>query len=807
MKQKSKFQKVVSIILLFAMTITVFTGCGSRQANGEGTENTTGVQSQEESKSGETSNEDIAMGRYVEETIDLSDKISGYNNRIFKLADGQLIITDKYSDFIVSKDNGVTWDIYEQDWLREILDDGIYMFDMKMGSDGTVYVVYEIDKEELSEEDVVSEDDSVPEDSAASEDDPFEIHARLMIVKPDGTEKFVETPVEGKHINNVWVSDSGRIFITIYGEPIYEVMEDGSCEKFLDMAGRSNPNLIQFQDNLMIIDGYDYDLIYDMENKTYVEDEILAEFINENYKERDTNGGSWFDLYFFPGEDGIIYLAGEKGLHRHVIGGSALEQVIDGNLSIFNNPAASLMGVVSLENNEFLALFSEGKLVRFTYDPNVPTVPNERLQVYSLEDNNLIRQAITLYQAENPEVFVEYETGMEENSSITREDALKNLNTKIMAGNGPDLLILDNMPADTYMEKGLLMDLSTVLGSLEGEDALFENIVEAFHQDGKIYMVPCEIQLPAVYGREKYTSQMKDLESMADTVEAMRKDYPGKNLLAICSEKGIMRMLSMASAPAWVTESGELDQENISEFLMQSKRIYDAQMDGLPDSDIERWNTVSDYYIQDYGMEMEAYTYFRWGMNELRYIGGGSQMELGSLTYDYGYASMTSISKIKNFEDGTLIPMPGQSEKVFYPNTMAGISAASENTVQAEEFLRFLLGKENQSSTFNGFAVNKAAFEESFIIDESQLSDDGVYGSISSSDEEGNYVEMNIYWPNEEQITVFRNWMESVSTPYIENDTLEDAVYEEGIKYMQGDESLKEAVAAIEEKVALYMAE
>lgn len=791
-----KIKKWIAVVMLFVMMSMLISGCVSTKESKNNTaENQNG--SSTISESSEDLDENVAMGRYVEETVDISDKITGYNNRLYKLSDGQLIITDKYGDFIKSEDNGVTWKSYQQEWLSELLADETYILSLAMGSDGTVYVVHAIDKNEaLQEEDM------------ESESDPFTLYSRLMIVKPDGSRQFVESPVEDKYIKDVWVSDKGRVFITLYGEPIYEVLEDGSCEKFLTIDG-SSPSLIQFQGNLMIIDGYDYDgyLIYDMEKKTYLEDEVLADFINENYKDRDTNGGSWFDLYFFPEEEDVLYLAGKKGLYRHVIGGSAIEQVIDGSLSTFSNPAMSLMGILSLENNEFLAIFGGGKLVRFTYDPNVPTVPSEKLKVYSLKENDLIRQAISLYQTENPTVFVEYEIGMEENSSITREDALKNLNTKIMAGNGPDVLVLDNLPIDSYIDKGFLRDLSPVLEGLSGEDALFENIVDSFDQGGSIYAIPCEIALPAIYGKEEYVSQMRDLNSMADMVEKMREDYPEKNLVAICSEKGIMKMFAMASAPAWKTDSGAIDTGKISDFLMQTKRIYDAQMEGLPQEVIEQWDSVNEYYIQDYGYEREDSEYFRWGVDDLRYIGGGSLLESGRFSYAYGYASTTSVSRIKNFEDTMIIQMPGQSENVFYPGTIVGISSASDHISQAEDFLRVLLGKENQSSTFDGFPVNQAAFEESFIIDESNLGEDGNYGSVASSDGEGHYVEMNIYWPDEEQINDIRNWMESIDTPYIEDIVLENAVYEEGTKYMEGGQSLDEAVAAIEEKVALYMAE
>lgn len=812
-----KVKKIMAVIMLFAMIMTMVSGCGSKpetQGN-TGTENQGGNKSNSE----EETDEPIAMGRYVEQVTDLSEQIGGYKNKIYKLLDGQIMISDEYRDFIVSKDNGASWEAYQQDWFTKLLEDETYIYDIQVGVDGTVYVV--VDKEDTGEtgdkpeeENTDKTEDALEEESAEETEDDLkteenyvpEINNRLLIVKPDGTQQFVETPVESKWIYGVWVSENGRVFITMFGEPIYEVKEDGSCEPFLTVD--QIPALIQFQGNLMIIDGYDYDgyLIYDMEKKTYIEDEVLADFITENYKNRDTNGGSQHDLYFCTKEEGVLYLAGEKGLYRHVIGGSVMEQVIDGSLSSFSNPANRLEGVIPLDNNEFLVLFTGGKLIKYFYDPDVPTVPNEKLNIYSLNQNDTVRQAVSLYQAANPEVYVQYEVGIDENSSLTKEDALKSLNTKIMAGDGPDVLILDNMPVDAYIDKGLLMDLKPMLDSLEGDSAIFTNIENAFEKDGKVYMMPCEINLPVILGREKNVSSMNDLKSMADEVEKMRDEISGADLLGIASERGIMKMFAMACVPSWKTENGEVDIQNITEFLEETKRIYDAQMNGLDSQIKEYWDNLNDYYMEDMGILREDSKYFRTGLDEIGYVGKSRQMVSGTLYDIFAYAMTTSVSRIKNFEDSQLKLMPGQSQNVFWAQTIAGISAASDNTELGEDFLKVLLGKENQLSTFSGLPVNKAALEEKLTPSE-EVGENGEYSSIASSDGEGNYVEMTIYWPDEEIISVLRGWMEGASTPYIEDVRLEDAVYKEGALYMRGEKSLEEAIAAIEKSVALYMAE
>ena len=51
------------------------------------------------------------------------------------------------------------------------------------------------------------------------------------------------------------------------------------------------------------------------------------------------------DMALAYGAD-AIYLAGRQGVYRHVLGGSAMEQVIDGNLNILGNPAYQIMDML-----------------------------------------------------------------------------------------------------------------------------------------------------------------------------------------------------------------------------------------------------------------------------------------------------------------------------------------------------------------------------------------------------------------------------------------------------------------------------
>ena len=166
-------------------------------------------------------------------------------------------------------------------------------------------------------------------------------------------------------------------------------------------------------------------------------------------------------MCLFPGEEGVIYLAGQNELHRHVIGCNAMEQIINGRLSRLGSPQYGIISMVFLDEGEFLVLSDAGRLINFTYDPNKEAVLQERLKIYSLEKNVDMYAVVSFYQIHNTDVFVEYEIGMKE---------------------------------------GLLCDLNDFVNSLGQE--MFENMFNVFEKEGKIYAIPGQVRFPVMIGEE-----------------------------------------------------------------------------------------------------------------------------------------------------------------------------------------------------------------------------------------------------------------------------------------------------------------
>lgn len=778
-------------LLAAVLAAGTLAGCGGIE--GGGTSGVTGVEKETEEE------QNKAMGRYVERDVDLGGNgLTDWNSRLFHQEDGSLLLADNSGFVLRSMDNGASWTKEDLAWLARMKEEDKYIYTMAIGPDGTAAVVW-----------------TEPEEGSGGEGNGVQLkmEMQLTLVKPDGTELPVEVKLEvdDMWLNGVYISDNGRIFATAAGSHLYEVKEDGSFEKFLTVDGGSL-DLVRFHGNMLLMDGFGIDtpLIYDIEKREYIEDEVLAEFVKENFDGRDRYAGRSYDMFLVSGGDDAIYLAGQTGVYRHVLGGTAMEQIIDGSLNILGNPTYSIMDMLVAENDEILMLFSGEKIVRFVYDPDVPSRPSEKLQVWSLEDEAVVRQAISRYQTENPSVYVEYEIALEGNS-MTRDDAIKNLNTLIMAGKGPDVLVLDDMPTDSYIEKGILMDIAPLLDGMEGEEAVFPNVVEAFQKEGHVYTVPCELQLPYVLGRNEDIHKMTGLSEVADVMETMRESDPDGWLLRLPSAKGVMRVFAPVSAPAWRTEEGSLNSGAVSDFLTQTKRMYDIQMSGLTEAALESWQAEKEIY-QDYysenGENLEDSDEIRTRHEVLYFMGGTRQFAVGAIENPGEYNCHTSLPKTEGFEDCGSVPMQGQCSNVFWARTLLGINASSVNAEQAQDFVMTALSTQVQADMEEGFPVTpKAVFDN--YAEQWRIYKDNDYvsgqGSTYNLDEEE--IVLLIRIPDEKTVNELIKWIASLDTAYVEDKTFENVVYEEGAAYMEGEKSMEEAMSSIETRLGIYLTE
>lgn len=493
------------------------------------------------------------------------------------------------------------------------------------------------------------------------------------------------------------------------------------------------------------------------------------------------------------GGESIYYLTG-KGLFHYKFGGSVMEQLIDGSMNSLGAPAFYPIALAMLDEQSLLVAANDANaeaaggvsLLKYTWSADTPAKPDKELKVYSLYNNRELRQAISNFQKDHTDIYVNYQTAMSEDNGMTVSDALKTLTTEIMAGKGPDLLVLDGMPIQNYMEKGILKDISAVLA--DGEGTYFENIIKAYQGDGgQAYAVPARFLIPMAQGSSaNYT--------------------PGEDFDAFTSKQGVLSgMVPEATVEkfwyscgaAWQKEDGTLDAGKITDWLAKLKNAY-GEYDRLQEE------SSTTYVISNGGggfTQLQELS-LSWGDFDLAF--GRYRVNVGlSGWIDYGQLSAVN----EKLEQGDYGLMPGQAGNVFVPSMVLGISSKAAQPETAEEFVKYLLSPEAQKAAqFGGLPVERDSFLSVIDGHEYEGKENWVSGGSAGSNADERLSYRMEPTPKEE-IEKMTAMAESLTVPALLDDVIKDAVIEQGTKVLKGEAAPEEAADAIMQKVNIYLAE
>lgn len=518
-----------------------------------------------------------------------------------------------------------------------------------------------------------------------------------------------------------------------------------------------------------------------------------------SYEITSSNG---FPILSTEDEEGRLYYCTSEGIFSHVMGGGVMEQIVDGSLNALSDPSRSLVAMEIADQN-FYVIYTDAdgmqKLMKFAYDPDISSEPEKTLTVYSLIEDEGIRQMIVLFQKEYPDIFVKYEVGMSGTDGMTASDALRTLNTEILSGGGPDILILDGMPVESYAKKGVLTDLTGILEEVKAEDGLLENIAYTYQTEDTIPAVPSRFGVPVAFGETDFVSQLSDLASLA---EIQKED-----LLSITNILLLPDILYSASAVSWKEENGAMNQEKLSEFIHVMKGIYSEMRENvLPETLewVDIYRTEMKNLNQEESFELKDLGFYYMGLLEKDIKGHAARLCTGTV---YSIDTLSGISSICRQKEACEIKAyAGQSDGVFQPVATLGVSAASKEQEASLAFVKYLLSKEaGIQNDGPGFPVNAAAFS-SVLYDAKWGEEDGpTYSSSYEGSDE--ILRITFSWPTQEELEQFSEMAAGLTSCADTQLVQQEVVLGEIQNCIGGLISEEDAVNRIMQSMNLYLME
>ncbi|MBQ3105738.1 MAG: extracellular solute-binding protein [Lachnospiraceae bacterium] len=581
-------------------------------------------------------------------------------------------------------------------------------------------------------------------------------------------------------VNNMFLTDAGQIvLVSGLGIEVYSAA-DGSPVRNLEVDTEMG-QVVPIRDGKFgLIGDSDSNTICTLDPATGEKGEpVELPFNRYNYS---LKSGSGWDLYLVNGYGIEAYNIGDAQTTK-------LVDFIDSDLDLSNIWNLAVVSDTEMIVNYYSATQEKAVLSRLIKVPPEEVVDKEVITLGCYYLPGEVRQQVIAYnQGDHPcriqiEDYSLYNTEEDYTLGQTR------LNTDIVSGNVPDILVLDtSMPVQSYISKGVLTDLYELMekdGTISKDDYM-GNILDAFSQDGGLYQLVPSVYCMTLAGK---TSLIGDKTGW--TMEEM------KALEATLGEEQTMFFE--------MTKTG---------FLQQYLWFCNEQLvnweTGECFFDTEGFLTVLEYANQfpeeiDYTIyEDESF----WNEYETMFRREATVLQVFSMT---GYQDYNRLKKGSFGDEVTLIGFPTESRNgsAFSYNNGLGISAQSDYQEEAWEFVKYFMGDEYQESLSYGFPIKKSALEKL----EEKAQQKPYY--LDENDQKVEYdetyylngVEIIIDPMTAEETAQITQFLGSVDQVVSYDNQLTEIVFEEADSYFSGQKSAKEAAEIIQSRVKIYVNE
>ena len=361
------------------------------------------------------------------------------------------------------------------------------------------------------------------------------------------------------------------------------------------------------------------------------------------------------------------------------------------------------------DGQDFCCWFDEagmGLLMRYTY-ASAGKIEPEVVTVWSWEPIELIETAVAQWNHTHASPIYRYKTATEEleGTNLTEDDIITRLNLELLNNRGPDVLILDGLDVDSYLDFMTPLDRVSI-------DGVYQSILERFTVGDDLLALPARIS-PYLLGRNaedtvEITSLQQFTEVILDTAQyiSYSSDYKVINTeSAPCYLESYLQLFQLWY-PAWadaIWEDGKLNREVFKEFLTyttQLSKLY--QLNGAVSRDGEHYAIwgYDDYETNEKNGTLDFLSYL-WETD------GYMEIQQDRI-YEYTIASPAHVGLYRywryNGETETnQHPTPHYLESIPGPDgtgaavpvVIAGVRAGG-NEAAGQEFVQLLLSREMQ---------------------------------------------------------------------------------------------------------------
>ena len=716
------FKGIVNIFIISILVLINITGCSNKE------------------------DQSIQDTLILEEKIEISERI----NKIFKIAkvnDESLLIlgSDNNDNLVYFKVNNdfEVWEKRDMDFIKSQIKDTTKIISADLNSNGEIVIHY-LDENNNSEKILLANINDYEVSNLGLENKAKEVYInnKDLVIQIEAEEKLLH----------------------------YNLKKGNLIREYKDIVIPK----IQLSSNRLIIDDSDKDLIeiYDIETGEAIESVDKLNDYN-NY------------IIFTDNNSDDIYFKSDEGMYKYEYDSNEVKLLFDIDNTQLNNTDIKLNKFLVLDDNNILAYGVNNEnidqLYKYTFGESKLQINvennKEEFVVYSLYENETIRNYLLNFKYNYPQIDFKYTYGISENNEINENDAILALNTELLSGKGPDILFLDYLNTDSYIEKQILENLNDIVA--KNEESLFNNIIVGYKNGEEIYCIPTAFSIPMIIGQG--VSDIKDLNSLILKCEENINNE--EIILNISSAEEVIDTFYDIISTNILRDDKSLNFEAIKDSLNKLKKIYDLTASNLSDYEEE--------IIQDNRQYIDNFL-------ALYLVHKNANINICNINT---YKDILFLSGIREQYNCEYSLWNSNNENYFKAKDIISVNSNSKNKSIAKEFVNSILNGSFYNTELSNLSVNKDAFKS--ILYEIKDYDSGVV--IMDENGEGDLLEAIKLTENDiENIT---NYASSLNKVINSNSIILDKVKNEFISYIEGDINIEEAIDKINDNLEIYLSE
>lgn len=452
---------------------------------------------------------------------------------------------------------------------------------------------------------------------------------------------------------------------------------------------------------------------------------------------------------------------------------------------------------ISGDNIRLMKILDDGKIVAYTesYGEDGATYELVTLEESDepLESKTIITYATLGTDSEITDAIIRFNKNndtyrikvVDYSNDEDYEAGLNAYNEAVLNGEMADLINVDWSQYKSMARKGLYADLNEFIdkdADINRED-YFENVLEAYEVDGKLYAMPMSFAVSSLVGKtsvwgeengittEKLAEVMNSLPEDVTLMDGISKSY----WLYLALQGNINNFIN------WETGECSFDSEEFIAILEMANKF------------------PAEY---DYASET---------MSTPEKIQNGKVLLYGDSWYDItGYQVTKAI-----FDDEiTVLGYPGAGGNgglIQNMSSLFAISEQSENKEGAWEFVKYMISEDYQKNYVRWYnPIHKAAFDEQ-MVDAAKVE--------TYTDENGEEVEapkmtygwdnfeVSVYHATQEDIAEYREILEGATTLASYEEDVMTMINEEVEPFFDGQKTAQDVAGIIQGRVKIYVNE